>query len=192
MLRTRIEAAELGQLAGAGGRLEIHLGVDDLGRLADLVVENGDAGGGPKIIDVNADFDQGPEGYPRMRLAIKGTLHLRCQRCLHAVTFGIDLTTRLTVVGEDEQAELLAKPFDSVVMEAGALNLATVVEDEILAALPMAPVHEGEEACTETGAHQVNFENGTEQTYRPFESLATMVAGDKAGGAKRSADRRDK
>lgn len=193
MLRTRIEAGELGQLAGAGGRLEIHLGVDDLGRLADFAVDNDDAGEGPKTIDVNADFDQGPEGYPRMRLAIKGTLQLRCQRCLQAVPFVIDLTTRLTIVGEDEQTELLAEPFDSVVMEAGALNVATVVEDEILATLPMAPVHEGEEACTETVAHQqMNLENGTEQTYRPFESLATMVAGDKEGGAERSSDRRDK
>ncbi|MFW2405559.1 MAG: YceD family protein [Gammaproteobacteria bacterium] len=189
MLRTRIEAAELGELAAAGERLEIRLGVEDLPRLAGLIAGNQED---DKILAVTAGFDAGPEGYPRMRLTVDGHLHLRCQRCLSAVPCSVALTTRLTVVDNDEQAELLADPFDSVVMEAGVLDLATVTEDETLAALPMAPVHESEQECVDLGAELTDFENTTEQTYRPFESLATMVAGDDRAGDDGSSGRREK
>ncbi|MBT8443734.1 MAG: hypothetical protein HKN81_04155 [Gammaproteobacteria bacterium] len=183
MLRKRIEAAALEELAGAGERLEIHLGIEELPRLAELVAGDQERG---RILAVSVDFDAGPEGRARMRLAIDGDLQLRCQRCLQAVPCSIELTTQLTVVDNDEQAESLVDPFDSVVMEAGVLDLAIVTEDEILAALPMAPVHESEQECVELGAELTDLENITEQTYRPFESLATMVAG---GGR---SDRRDK
>ena len=183
MLRTRIEAGELGELAVAGERLQMRLGVEDVPRLAKLIAGDRERG---KILDLTVDFDAGPEGHPRMRLAVDGDLQLRCQRCLQAVPCSIELTTQLTVVDDDEQAESLADPFDSVVMEAGVLDLAIVTEDEILAALPMAPVHESEQECVELGAELTDLENRTEQTYRPFESLATMVAG---GGR---SDRRDK
>lgn len=189
MLRTRIEAAELGELAGAGERLEIHLGVEDLPRLAELIAGYQER---DRILDVIVSFDEGPEGHPRMRLAVDGDLQLRCQRCLNAVPCAVELTTQLTVVANDEQAELLTDPFDSVVMDVGVLDLATVAEDEILAALPMAPVHESEQECVDLGAELTDLGNRTEQTYRPFESLATMVAGDGTGDDDGRSDRRDK
>ncbi len=185
MLRTRIEAAELGELAIAGERLEMHLGVKDLPRLAELMAGDHKR---DRILDVAVGFDEGPDGHPRMRLAVDGDLQLRCQRCLNAVPCSIELTTQLTVVANDGEAQSLVDPFDSVVMDSGVLDLATVTEDEILAALPMAPVHENEneQACVELGAELTDLENRTERTYRPFESLATMVAGDGRS------DRRDK
>lgn len=183
MLRTRIEAAELGELAAAGDRLEIHLGVKDLPRLAELMASDQKR---DRILDVAVGFDEGPDGHPRMWLAVDGDLQLRCQRCLNAVPCSIALTTQLTVVANDGQAQSLTDPFDSVVMESGVLDLATVTEDEVLAALPMAPVHENEQECVELGAELTDLENSTELTYRPFEALATMVAGDGRS------DRRDK
>jgi len=175
----RIEAAELKELAAAGGRQEMHLGSERLDRLADLleVPTGGDTG--PVELDAEVGFEAAPAGFPRLNISVSGELSLRCQRCLRAVAWPLRLTTRLTVVGSDEQAEQLAEPFDSIVMDADGLALDTIIEDEILAALPLAPVHEPGQ-CEQAGAaiENLDSDNETGQTYRPFAALATMVGGD--------------
>jgi len=177
MLSKCIGTAELKELAGQGARFELSPNVEDLTRLAELVVEPGDGRQAPGQLAARISFDNGSEGYPRMRISVTGSLILRCQRCLRPVEWSVDVRTRLTVLGSDAQAARLAEPFDSIVMGADGLRLAAVIEDEILAALPMAPVHEPGVDCAEAGAPNVELQNKAEQTYRPFAGLATRVAG---------------
>ena len=182
-----IGTAELKELAGRGARLELSLNVEDLTRLAELVVKPGDSRLAPgqladgqwvdRPLAARVRFENGSEDYPRMRITVTGSLILRCQRCLRPVEWSVDVRTRLTVLGSDAQAARLAEPFDSIVMSADGLRLAAVIEDEILAALPMAPVHEPGVDCAEAGALNVELQNKAEQTYRPFAGLATRVAG---------------
>jgi len=177
MLSKCIGTAELRELAGQGVRLELSPNVEDLTRLAELVVEPGDGRQAPGQLAARISFENGSEGYPRMRISVTGSLILRCQRCLRPVEWLVDVRTRLTVLGSDAQAARLAEPFDSIVMSADGLRLAAVIEDEILAALPMAPVHEPGVDCAEAGAPNVELQSKAEQTYRPFAGLATRVAG---------------
>ena len=136
-----------------------------------LVTVFGQIPAGQKVVVI----EPGTEGIARLRIDVTGQLPLRCQRCLHTVVWPLRLSTRLTVVSDDREAEALTEPFDSVILEDGELRLETVVEDEILAALPMAPAHEPGEDCISAGTPIVESENETEQTYRPFASLATLV-----------------
>ncbi len=172
---TRIEAAKLAELAAAGERLTLTIDPAELTRLSALLVE--DSRGA--CLDARVQFDEGPEGLPRMHMEVTGELGLRCQRCLDVIAWPVRLDTRLTLLGEDAEAGRLAEPFDSVALESGALTLETVIEDEILAALPIAPMHRAGEACV--GASPEGFEEQAGQTYRPFEALARMVAGDGDG-----------
>lgn len=174
---TRIEAAKLAERAAAGERLALSIDPAELPRLSALLAEDSQAAG----LDARVQFDEGPEGFPRMRLEVAGELGLRCQRCLGAIAWPVRLETRLTVLGEDGQADRLAEPFDSVVMDSGALTLETVIEDEILAALPIAPMHRPGQACTRVGVSPEGSEEQAGQTYRPFEALAGLVAGDGEG-----------
>jgi uncharacterized protein len=177
MLSKWIGTAELKELAGQGARLELSLNVEDLTRLAEFVVKPGDGRQAPGQLAARIRFENGSEGYPRMRISVTGSLILRCQRCLRPVEWSVHVRTRLTVLGSDAQATQLAEPFDSIVMSADGLRLAAVIEDEILAALPMAPVHEPGVDCVEAGAPNVELQSKAEQTYRPFAGLATRVAG---------------
>lgn len=172
----RVEAAELNELAAAGASVQMRLDPGSLPRLAELVERDRDRQVAPTALDVVVDFDLGSEGHPRLEVAVTGGLDLRCQRCLQALAWPVRLATSLTVLEDDKQAERLTDPFDSVVMDADGLVLETIIEDEILAALPMAPVHEPEQ-CAEAGAPIVKQENEAGQTYRPFAALATMVGG---------------
>lgn len=175
-----IGVSELRELAAAGAVITPHLDARRLRRLAGLLSAmpegvDGDFSG----IEVGIGFERDGEGVAGLRIDVSGSLPLRCQRCLQAVEWPLRLSTRLTVVMDDAEAEALADPFDSAILEDGELRLETVVEDEILVALPLAPVHESGENCNSAGAPIKESENETEQTYRPFASLAGMVGGDR-------------
>jgi len=185
----RVDVAGLRELAAAGAVIEPQLDARGFPRLTELLC--GPDEGGPDEgadeglaviwadiwsgIEAGIGVEQGTEGIARLRIDVTGQLPLRCQRCLHTVVWPLRLSTRLTVVSDDREAEALTEPFDSVILEDGELRLETVVEDEILAALPIAPAHEPGEDCISAGAPIVESENETEQSYRPFASLATLV-----------------
>ena len=181
----RVDVAGLRELAAAGAVIEPRLDARRFPRLTELLCspdEGGpDAGADGDFADIwsgieaGIGVERGTEGVARLRIDVTGQLPLRCQRCLHTVVWPLRLSTRLTVVSDDREAEALTEPFDSVILEDGELRLETVVEDEILAALPMAPAHEPGDDCISAGTPIVESENETEQTYRPFAALATLV-----------------
>jgi len=102
-------------------------------------------------------------------------LSLQCQRCIKPVAWPVRNETRLSVLDSDEQTELVASPFDSVLIGANGLDLAAVVEDEILAALPMAPVHQDEPKCRPASREESDSVIEAELTQRPFADLASLV-----------------
>jgi len=179
MLSKRIEAAELDVMAADGERVAMRLGVSDLARLSELVVV--ESGSESSVLDAVLKFGAGAEGYPRIRVMVAGELTLRCQRCLKGIALPVRIDTQLTVLSEDEQADQLAEPFDCVVMESGVLVPVTVIEDEILATLPMVPLHEAGGSCARAREPSEIREKQAEQTYRPFEALAAIVGNTQEG-----------
>jgi len=176
---TRIEPAELREMAGSGARLTVRPGRAELGRLAKLLAADDDDGGQFEV-EASIRIDAGSEGYPQLTLEISGRLGLRCQRCLRSVAYPLQVRSRLTVLSEDVLARQLAQPFDAIVMEDGGLELEKVVEDEILSALPMAPAHEPGASC-EQAVPDAIIETEAGQTHRPFAELATLVGGREDG-----------
>jgi len=121
-------------------------------------------------LDVRVGFALGPEGFPVARIRVAGTIFLTCQRCLASVSWPVDVDVALTAVGSDALANELADPFDSVVLdEEGGLALRAAVEDEILAALPIAPWHDAEECGVALEQEQ------SPRQSRPFAGLAKLM-----------------
>lgn len=88
---------------------------------------------------------------PILKVAIHGNLRLRCQRCLEALDHPLQILNTLLLVGAGEGAAGELDDEDIEWIEASReLDLATVVEDEILLSLPYAPRHE-EGACKPLG-----------------------------------------
>ena len=90
-------------------------------------------------------------GRPSLRLKVKGTLMLRCQRCLEAMAFDVD--TDETLVLAATLAEIHAEPADSRapdrVVAGKEMALRELIEDELILAVPYAPRHED---CEPAGA----------------------------------------
>jgi len=177
MLSKCVDPVQLGELARQGATLELRPSLTDLERLSACTVSPGTQPGCTESVElaVAVRFDYGPEDIPRIGLAITGQLSLRCQRCLEPLAWPVRIETCLSVLDDEEQTALIASPFDSVLAGAGGLNLVEVIEDEILAALPMAPVHEDGLQCRSAGEVENDSTENAESMQRPFADLASLA-----------------
>ena len=88
---------------------------------------------------------------PTLMVAIHGMLHLQCQRCLEALDYPLRALNTLLLVAAGAAAAGELDEEDTEWIEASReLDVATVVEDEILLGLPYAPKHP-EGACRPHG-----------------------------------------
>lgn len=147
--------------AREGRVLEGALPVSGLERLHDLLVEvDGD-------VNFRLSGFKGERGELLLQLEVTGLLPLACQRCLEAVPFELDVDSLLEIVpeGADMSQDELEDDTRDFLPLAGELDVAELVEDEILLALPVAPRHE---KCGLPG------EAGAGERVNPFAALAAL------------------
>lgn len=122
--------------AERGLRYEGALPLRDMSRLRALLADDGGSAA------VALDFHQaGSERY-RLDCRITAELPLVCQRCLEPVAFPVALSLALGLVRSDAEMERLGHEREPVLVgEDGELEIAALVEDELLLALPDYPRH---------------------------------------------------
>ena len=175
MMRTAMVAgcigsAELADLAARGGGLDLRLPVSSLDRLAALGPSATEAGQPTtETLSTSCTFQLGSEGYPQVHLTVTGIAPLVCQRCLDLLEFPVSLDVLLTVIRSDAEAAGLKAPFETALLVDGELLLPQIIEDEVLAALPLAPKHSETAACGRE--EQAN----SSEMYRPMAGLADLL-----------------
>ncbi len=181
MLVERIGAAQLAEWVAAGTSLAGSVLPGTLPRVGAALAE-----GAAGRLEVSLHFRAGPESFPVVEIRATGMLPLVCQRCLRAVPWSLDLDVVLTLVPDEAAAEELADPFDSVLLENdGALALRAMVEDEILAMMPLAPLHAQLDGCRLSGgdeASEAATSGAASKVNRPFAGLGTLMGEDGKGG----------
>ena len=184
MLSECVDSARLAELARNGTGQGFSLSVKNLARLSACLYQVDEDESGARQdsseLAVEMKFDVGPEGFPRLTMAITGCLSLPCQRCLELVAWPVQIETRLSILDNDEQTQLIASPFDSILVNADGLDIETVIEDEILAALPMALAHRNGSGCRQAGGEESDSAKHTELMQKPFANLANLVGGRKS------------
>ena len=102
-------------------------------------------------------------------------LALVCQRCLGPVTVPVETgRSFLFVAGEDAAASLDAESDDDVLTLEPALDLKSLVEDELLLALPLVPRHE---VCPQPLPVPADTEALADERPNPFAALAALKRG---------------
>ncbi|HUP06209.1 MAG TPA: YceD family protein [Caldimonas sp.] len=106
-----------------------------------------------------------------LRLDASAQVALTCQRCLAPVRVPLDVHRRiLFVAGEDAAAQLDAEREEDVLALSRALDLRELVEDELLLAEPLVPVHD---VCPEPlPLHDADLDGEAEE--HPFAALASL------------------
>jgi uncharacterized protein len=83
--------------------------------------------------------------HPTLKLSVSGTVQLMCQRCLKPFSFDIDSESTLVLAEDEESVDaidaLVADDTVDVIAGSKSLNIAQLIEDEALLALPLSPKH---------------------------------------------------
>lgn len=84
-------------------------------------------------------------GRPQLHCRVKAEVEMQCQRCLKPVSVAVDSDRLLYLAASEADADRLEAALadeDIEVIVAGQnLDLAGVVEDEVLLSLPIVPMH---------------------------------------------------
>ena len=115
--------------------------IRDYARLAEALPESR----GPIGYQVRGFVDS--ERRPCLEVEVETVLTLVCQRCLGNMRWPLKLGRRLYLAhGEDEaerlEAEMVRAPDAEALVAGGVVDLAALVEDEVLLGLPLIPRHE--------------------------------------------------
>lgn len=132
------------RLAGEGGVIEGSVDPHRLPRVADLLSDR------PASVAWRIEGVADASARPALRVALKGAVTLECQRCLADFEWPIDQATDVLLAhDEPELSALDAHSSSEVVQVPGPLDPLTLVEDELVLALPFAPRHP-DGACDST------------------------------------------
>lgn len=170
MLADRIDSVQLAELATRRSTQSDQLGPKRLPRLGRLMAGDHQPG-----LDVTVIFEPDPSGLARLVLSLSGTLQLVCQRCLAPMAWPVQIASSLTVVATESDADGLEDPFEVVVMDAESLSMDRIIEDEVLAAVPLAPRHEEDAECDAPGPLAGAEELPAGGTSRPFADLEAIL-----------------
>lgn len=120
--------------ARTAGVLKGRLGIESLPRLAQ-------SGCSDSVLDFVLTGAINQRGKPELGLVVHGSVRLQCQRCLGNLDFPLQLEAQLELAASE--AEILAAEDDLERAVAGRdMDVAVLVEDEVILALPMVPKHE--------------------------------------------------
>jgi uncharacterized protein len=112
-------------------------------------------------------------GRPALRIRVRGSLELRCQRCLEAMKRELDEEETLVLAAS--QAEIDADPVDPQapdrLLAGKEMALRELIEDQLILALPYAPRHA---ACSAAARGEKKQD---EDKLSPFADLKGLLRG---------------
>jgi uncharacterized protein len=152
------------EFASAGGTQQGIWPLGDFPRLRDMLA----SGTGAIAYEINGVRDE--RGRASLRIRVRGTLQLRCQRCLEALSFEVQADETLVLTAT--LAEIHAEPADAHapdrVVAGKEMPVRDLIEDELILAVPYAPRHE---SCTARPAPDADAKTS------PFAGLRGLMRG---------------
>ena len=113
---------------------------------------------------------------PALEGVVRARARLVCQRCLNAYEQPIESAFRVAFVGSEEETANVPEGYEGVAAPQGRAMLADLVEDELLLALPLVPMHATPEECAAQPEAAAPEETApTEVVRRPFADLRSLL-----------------
>ncbi len=164
-------------LAARGRTLEGCLPVSSLLRLQPLLATDEAGLSKQDNVEYLLEFGVDEGGSPRVTGSVKATLPLTCQRCMETMGFSVSTRTRLGIVSSRAAAQQLPECYDPLLVLDDEVTVASIIEDELILALPQVAMHDNEK-CPQ-GTAFLNTESGQEdattvQRENPFAVLSQL------------------
>jgi uncharacterized protein len=165
-MQTNLDRFDPWKLAAAGGRLQEEISLDHMPRLSLLLASSV----GQVRVALEAGVDAQAIAFLSGQLETRVTLV--CQRCLAPLKLPLTVPVRLGLVRSERQAERLPEEYDPVLAPAEGVAIAELVEDELILALPLVPLHSDLQQCQANG---FVLPQAKAQKAQPFAALATLM-----------------
>ncbi len=154
---------EVAALAAAEAVIEAQIALADLQRIRPLL--RGEEGLARGLFRFHRESALAvAEGH------VSATLTLTCQRCLGEMTLPVDTDSRLVFVADAVASADLAGSREPVIAVSGQVSLAMLIEEELLLALPLAPMHRDADDC-----HARPEEQADQPRHKPFAGLRDLM-----------------
>ncbi|MDG9929502.1 MULTISPECIES: YceD family protein [unclassified Pseudomonas] len=156
------------KLADRGVTLEGETPLASFERLCDPLADN--AG----TVHAKLVFERDERRAVTIHSELEVEVKMVCQRCLELVALPIRSECHYAVVKEGADTQSLPKGYDVLEVGEDPLDLMTLVEDELLLALPIVPAHDPEECQQPAGVETPESSEDEVSRSNPFSVLAQL------------------
>jgi uncharacterized protein len=169
MLNRAHEVIDPFRLATSGQILSGEFKLSGMHRLAPLLED--DQG----TVHYEIEFGIDDMGIRNVHGHIQAKLKLLCQRCLQPMEFEVNTEVALGVVQSSLEAEQLPGHYEPLLVEGRGISLVEMIEDELLLAVPIVPMHALEQ-CEAATHHETGdgASGDAEIKENPFAILADL------------------
>lgn len=121
-------------------------------------------------LSLNLCFRRDRENRILLSGNICGQITMQCQRCLGAVLLRLDLPLELVLAERDNNGGGIIAGTETYFCDPASLELASMVEEEILLGMPMVAMHaDDDESCRKISKQLV-----ADDVHRPFADLKNL------------------
>lgn len=173
-----METIEPLALATSGRIIEGRLPISSMTRLLPLLVL--DTTDTSPEVEYVLEFGIDEGGTPRVTGSVTATLPVMCQRCMGLMELPVSTKTQLGIVSTREAAEQLPERYEPLLLPTDddeGISVASIVEDELILALPLVAMHNKED-CPQgdafLGAKDGQEDAATMQRENPFAVLSQL------------------
>jgi len=116
------------------------------------------------------EFGRDTLGIAYLALRVEAALPLVCQRTLETFAYRVALDQRLGLIASESEEAALPEGYEPLLIPDGQLDLADVIEDELILALPVVPLKPGAPLEWKEGP----ADEAGEQRPNPFAVLGSL------------------
>lgn len=165
-------------LADEGTEVQVDIPVARMARLAgELAAPTGKACG-------SVQFSR-DRGFPVADVQVTADVTVVCQRCLQPMVTHLEAGSRVFLPATEAAAEHVPEDAELMLAPEGRLRLGELVEEDLLLALPFAPLHDDESRCAQRAEAAPSEAPVADDVQRPFAALGDLMGRAKRDGPKR-------
>jgi uncharacterized protein len=157
------------RLADGAVSLQRAYSLGTLPRLRDLLAD--DSG----MLRAEFAFAKAESGRAGVKVTVTAEPRLVCQRCLQGFDLPVTAKSEIEFAEEEEASPTPDSERDLYVAEHGQVSLRDLAEEELLLALPFAPVCSAPQLCGNAPLLATEPTVATEETVRPFSALQELL-----------------
>jgi uncharacterized protein len=114
-------------------------------------------------------------GFAVLNLKVSAQLTLTCQASLETYLESVERDSMLAVIVDLKEQDELPGHYEAVLIESGRLEFLSLVQDELILAVPQVPRKPGLEEVQYSTDPKEDFEHLSEEPNKPFAALGALL-----------------